>query len=109
MRGMAQSRVEKPEMPSGWSMTRIRSLLLRYRSPSLTAGACVLVAALAACSSGPPLFLGDGRATQQVQCPAADRDSCVQQARAQCGGTNDVVDESSNNGVHTLVFACRAH
>ena len=91
-------------------MTRIRSLLLRYRSPSLTAGASVLVVALAACSSGPPLFLGDGRATQQVQCPAAgDRDSCLQQARAQCGGAYDVVNESSNNGVHTLVFACHAH
>lgn len=91
-------------------MIRIRSLLLRYRSPSLAAGACLLAAALAACSSSPPLFLRDGRATQQVQCPAAgDRDSCVQQARAQCGGNYDVVGESNSNGIHTLVFACRAH
>jgi hypothetical protein len=90
-------------------MTRIRSLLIRYRRPSLAAGACLLAAALAACSSGPPLFLRDGRATQQVQCPAAgDRDSCLQQARAQCGGAYDVVDESSSGGIHTLVFACRA-
>jgi len=91
-------------------MTRIRSLLIRYRSASLAAGACVLAAALAACSSGPPLFLGDGRPTRQVQCPAAgDRDSCRQQARAQCGGDYDAVGDSNNDGIHTLVFACHAH
>ncbi|HTH60725.1 MAG TPA: hypothetical protein VL689_11285 [Paraburkholderia sp.] len=91
-------------------MTRIRSLLIRFRRPSLAAGACLLAASLAACSSGPPLFLGDGRPTQQVQCTSAgDRDSCTQQARAQCGGTFDVVNESDSGGMHTLVFACRAH
>ncbi|PXW16053.1 hypothetical protein [Paraburkholderia caballeronis] len=92
-------------------MTRIRSLLIRHRSTSLAAGACALLAALSACSSGPPLFLSDGRPTQQVQCPASgDRDSCVQQARARCGeGGYDTVDQLNNNGVYTLVFACRAH
>lgn len=91
-------------------MTRIRSLLIRYRSPSLAAGACLLVVTLAACSSSPPLFLRDGRSTQQVQCSAAgDRDACVQQARAQCGGSYDTVDESNSGGIHTLVFACHAH
>jgi len=90
-------------------MTRIRTLLIRYRRPSFAAGVSLLAAALAACSSGPPLFLSDGRPTQQVQCPAAgDRDSCSQQARAQCGGSYDTIDESNNRGVHTLVFACRA-
>lgn len=89
-------------------MTRIRSLLLRYRSPSLAAGACLVAVALAACSSSPPLFLRDGRQTQQVQCPSAgDRDSCVQQARVQCAGNFDTVNESDNGGIHTLVFACR--
>jgi hypothetical protein len=90
-------------------MTRIRSLLIRYRSPSLAAGACLLAAVLAGCSSSPPLFL-NGRPTRQVQCPAAgDRDSCTQQARAQCNGDYDVVGGSNNDGVYTLVFACRAH
>jgi len=89
-------------------MTRIRSLLLRFRRPSLAVGSCVLAAALSACSSGPPLFLNDGRPTQQVQCPTAgDRDSCVQQARAQCTNGYDIVDETDSAGMHTLVFACR--
>jgi len=90
-------------------MTRIRTLLGRYRRQSLAAGVSLLAALLAACSSGPPLFLSDGRATQQVQCSSAgDRDSCSQQARAQCGGSYDTVGQSDNGGMHTLVFACRA-
>ena len=91
-------------------MTRICSLLIRYRSrPLLAAGAGLLVAALSACSSGPPLFLSDGRPTRQVQCSAAgDRDSCAQQARAQCGVSYDTVGQSTSGGVYTLVFACHA-
>jgi len=90
-------------------MIRIRSLLLRYRTPLLAAGASLFAVTLVGCSSSPPLFLRDGRPTRQVQCPAAgDRDSCVQQARAQCGGSYDTVGESDSGGAHTLVFACPA-
>lgn len=91
-------------------MTRIRSLLTRPGRLPLSAGALILASALAACSSAPPLFLSDGRPTQQVQCPSAgDHDSCNQQARVQCGaGGYDTIDESDAGGTHTLVFACRA-
>ncbi|WP_241031049.1 hypothetical protein [Paraburkholderia sp. Ac-20347] len=106
---MAQSHRRKTRKPPGYSMTRFGSSLFRFRRLPFAAGACALLAALSACSSGPPLFLSDGRPTVQVQCPAAgDRDSCVQQARARCGGTYDTVDNSTNGDVYTLVFACRA-
>lgn len=89
-------------------MTRPRSLLIRLRGMPLAAGAAVLLATLAACSSSTPLFLSDGRPTIQVQCPAAgDRDSCEQQARARCGGPYDRVDQSVDGDTFNLVFACR--
>ncbi|HEY4805032.1 MAG TPA: hypothetical protein VIH96_20670 [Paraburkholderia sp.] len=68
-----------------------------------------LIAGLAACSSGPPLFLSDGRPTVQVQCAASgDHDSCAQQARARCAGAGyDTVAHSSDGNNYTLVFACR--
>ncbi|QBR00176.1 hypothetical protein [Paraburkholderia pallida] len=90
-------------------MIRSGSLLSRFGRLSSTLGACAMLAALAACSSGPPLFLSDGRPTVPVQCSAAgDHDSCVQQARARCaGGSYDTVDTSTNGGTYTLVFACR--
>ncbi|PVX70828.1 hypothetical protein [Paraburkholderia unamae] len=90
-------------------MTRPGSSLFRLRRLPFAAGALALVAALAACSSGPPLFLSDGRPTIQVQCPASgDRDSCAQQARARCAGAGyDTVATSTDNGNYTLVFACR--
>lgn len=90
-------------------MTRFGSSFLSCRSWRLpVAGA--LLAALAACSSGPPLFLSDGRPTVQVQCPASgDRDSCVQQARSRCGGAGyDNVAQTTEGNNFTLVFACRA-
>ncbi|WP_322048454.1 hypothetical protein [Paraburkholderia sp. J67] len=90
-------------------MTRFGSLSFRFRKLPFAAGACVLFAALSACSSGPPLFLSDGRPTIQVQCPAGgDRDSCVQQARVRCGGAYDTVDTSTSGDTYTLVFACKA-
>ena len=68
----------------------------------LVAGA----AALAACSSSPPLFTSDGRQTTAVQCPVGS-DTCEQQARAMCGnGGYDVVRESSDNGMRSLLYAC---
>ncbi len=66
-----------------------------------------LLAVLAGCSSSPPLFLPDGRATTLVQCPAGS-DSCVQQARANCGGQFDVVRQSSEEGTLSLIYACPA-
>ncbi|MFP6561136.1 hypothetical protein WJ542_22930 [Paraburkholderia sp. B3] len=85
------------------------SLLSDMRRLPFVATACVVLAALSACSSSPPLFLSDGRPTIQVQCPAAgDRDSCAQQARARCGGTYDTVNTSSDGTNYNLVFACNA-
>ncbi len=93
-------------------MTRFASLSSRksfLRRLPFAAGACALLAALSACSSGPPLFLSDGRPTVQVQCPAGgDRDSCVQQARVRCAGAGyDTVDTSTTGNTYTLVFACK--
>lgn len=65
------------------------------------------IAVLSGCSSSAPLFLSDGRATTLVQCPAGS-DSCVQQARASCGGAYDVVRQSTDRGTLSLIYACRA-
>ncbi|MEZ0600704.1 hypothetical protein ACAX43_00870 [Paraburkholderia sp. IW21] len=65
------------------------------------------IAMLCGCSSSAPLFLSDGRPTTLVQCPAGS-DSCVQQARASCGGAFDVVRQSSGNGTLSLIYACQA-
>ncbi|RKE37240.1 hypothetical protein B0G76_3482 [Paraburkholderia sp. BL23I1N1] len=75
----------------------------------LTCAALALPAAavLSGCSSSAPLFLSDGRPTTLVQCPAGS-DSCSQQASAACGGTFDVVRQSSDNGTLSLIYACRA-
>ena len=72
---------------------------------TLAAGA--VAAALAGCSSSPPLFLADGRQTTLVQCPAGS-DNCAQQASASCGGAFDVVRQSTDNGTLSLIYACRA-
>ena len=66
-----------------------------------------LLAALAGCSSSPPLFLPDGRPTTLVQCPEGS-DSCAQQARADCGGQFEVVRQSSDKGTLNLIYACPA-
>lgn len=73
----------------------------------VAAGMGVMLSALAACSST-PLFMSDGRPTTQVQCQATDSGSCTAQAQARCGDVGfDTVDDAVQNGVHTLVFACR--
>ncbi|MDE1180334.1 hypothetical protein [Paraburkholderia sp.] len=69
--------------------------------------AVAALAAMGACSSAPPLFLPDGRATTLVQCPNGS-DSCQQQARAKCGGDYDVIQQSTENGTISLIYACRA-
>ncbi|WJF92168.1 hypothetical protein QS306_17195 [Paraburkholderia bonniea] len=61
---------------------------------------------MAACSSGPPLFLSDGRPTTQVQCTGSFA-SCEQQARANCDGAFDVVRRSTDNGTLALLYACQ--
>lgn len=85
-------------------MERKLSLYAREGRAVLSLGALLL---LGACSSGPPLFLSDGRATTLVQCPVGS-DSCTQQAAASCGGAFDVVQQSSASGTLNLIYACRA-
>jgi len=75
-------------------------------APGAAAG-FALLAALAGCSSSPPLFLPDGRPTTLVQCPQGS-DSCTQQARAACGGQFDVVRQSNEDGTRSLIYACPA-
>jgi hypothetical protein len=72
---------------------------------TLGATGVALLAALAGCSSSPPLFLPDGRPTTLVQCPEGS-DSCSQQARVNCGGQFQVVRQSSDNGTLSLIYAC---
>jgi hypothetical protein len=80
----------------------------RVTRVALSGTGFALLAALAGCSSSPPLFLSDGRPTTLVQCPVGS-DSCVQQARANCGGGHfDVVRQSSGNGTVSLIYACPA-
>jgi hypothetical protein len=85
-------------------MKRSLSSFARRACATLAAGA---MAVLSGCSSSPPLFLSDGRATTLVQCPAGS-DSCSQQASASCGGAFDVVRQSTENGALNLIYACRA-
>lgn len=86
------------------------SYVARSAGVSLTLTVNVAIAAVAAlsgCSSSPPLFMSDGRATTLVQCPVGS-DSCVQQANASCGGAYDTVRESRDNGTFSLIYACRS-
>jgi predicted small lipoprotein YifL len=71
------------------------------------ASGVAMLAALAGCSSSPPLFLPDGRPTTLVQCPEGS-DSCAQQARANCGGQFDTVRQSKDDGTLSLIYACPA-
>jgi len=68
----------------------------------------IALAALAGCSSAPPLFSPDGLPTTQVQCSAAGGDGCEQQARGMCGGPFEIVRQTTVNGVRNLLFACKA-
>jgi hypothetical protein len=64
---------------------------------------------LSACSSAPPLFSSDGRPTSMIQCPTSGGwSNCQENARAQCAGSYDVLDQSSENGQNGLLIACRA-
>lgn len=70
-----------------------------------------LGAALGGCGGGgAPLFTRDGRPTTQVQCPAAGPwDACTENARGICEGDFDVIQQSTTNGSHDLLFACRTN
>lgn len=75
------------------------------RGASLAA-ALASTGVLAACSSAPPLFSPDGRPTTLVQCPAGS-DNCEQQAQSMCGGAFDAMRTTTDNGVRSLLYACR--
>jgi hypothetical protein len=75
------------------------------RSASLCS-ALAWLAALAGCSSSPPLFAPDGRPTTQVQCPSGSN-LCEQRAQADCGGAYEVVRQSSDAGTRSLLYACK--
>ncbi|WP_246793177.1 hypothetical protein [Burkholderia perseverans] len=67
-----------------------------------------LLASLAGCGGGAPLFTPDGRSTAQVQCPEAGPwDTCLQNARGICDGNFDTIRQSVESGTRTLLFACR--
>lgn len=85
-------------------MKRSLSSFARRAGAALAVGGMAL---LSGCSSSPPLFLSDGRATTLVQCPYGS-DSCTQQASAACGGNYDVVRQSHDNGILSLIYACKA-
>jgi hypothetical protein len=106
---MAQSRSSKNKWPTGISMKRSQPSAARashwVRGASLAA-VLAIAGALAACSSAPPLFSADGRPTTQVQCPAGSN-NCEEQAQAMCGGAFDPMRTTTENGVRTLLYACR--
>ncbi|KMQ81118.1 hypothetical protein BPMI_03048 [Candidatus Burkholderia pumila] len=65
--------------------------------------------ALGGCSSAPPLFSADGRPTQQIQCPAyGGWHNCTDNAKAQCPGGYDVIDQSSADSQNVMLIVCKA-
>ncbi|WP_442857164.1 hypothetical protein [Burkholderia sp. TSV86] len=68
-----------------------------------------LMAGLSGCGGSAPLFTSDGRSTTMVQCPAGGPwETCIQNARGMCGGDFDTIQQSVDNGVRNLLFACKA-
>ncbi|CAB3761019.1 hypothetical protein LMG29739_03520 [Paraburkholderia solisilvae] len=73
-----------------------------YVVATLAAGA-----ALGGCGSSAPLFASDGSPTTVVQCQSGS-DSCEQQAAANCGGGGyEVVRQTVESGVRSLLYACK--
>lgn len=62
--------------------------------------------ALAGCSSAPPLFTSDGRATMQMQCTGgADWSECERRAQVACGsGGYDVLSRATSP--RSMYIAC---
>lgn len=79
------------------------------RSPLLRITVSIaLMAGLAGCGGGAPLFTPDGRPTTRVQCPESGGwNACMQNATGICGGSFDTIQQSVDNGVRSLLFACR--
>ncbi|MBM2765693.1 hypothetical protein LGM65_08855 [Burkholderia anthina] len=71
------------------------------------AGLLALVAGLGGCGGGAPLFTSDGRPTTQVQCTGNDWSNCTDNARAICNGEFDILDQSTDDAVRNLLFACK--
>ncbi|AOR72308.1 hypothetical protein BBJ41_27410 [Burkholderia stabilis] len=65
-----------------------------------------LVAGLGGCG-GAPLFTSDGRPTTQVQCTGSDWSNCTDNARAICSGDFEVIQQSTDDAVRNLLFACK--
>ncbi|WP_443111473.1 hypothetical protein [Burkholderia sp. FERM BP-3421] len=67
-----------------------------------------LMSGLSACGGSAPLFTSDGRSTTLVQCPAGGPwETCTQNAQGICGGDFDTIQQSVDNGVRNLLFACK--
>ncbi|MBF5008165.1 hypothetical protein NUV26_13850 [Burkholderia pseudomultivorans] len=71
------------------------------------AGLLALIAGLGGCGGSAPLFTSDGRPTTQVQCTGDSWGNCTDNARAICNGEYDVLQQSTDGGVRSLLFACR--
>jgi len=67
------------------------------------------IVALAGCSSAPPLFTPDGRATMQVQCTGgSDWSECERRAQVACGsGGYDVLNRTDSSSNRSMYIACR--
>lgn len=73
------------------------------------AAALVCAAAMTGCGGSAPLFTSDGRPTTAVQCSAAGPwENCLDNARGICGSDIDVISQSNADGLHKLLFACKA-
>ncbi len=82
--------------------------VVRGGAAARAVSAAALCSALAGCGGSAPLFTSDGRATTLVQCPAqGPLSACTDNARGICGGGIDIVRESADNGMRSLVFACQ--
>jgi hypothetical protein len=102
LRALKEKKEEQP-------MTRTLRLHRSRAAAPLAACAAILCLVLAGCGGGAPLFTSDGRATTLVQCPReGPASACMENARGMCGGDFDVVKQYDDNGMHNLVFACRA-
>jgi hypothetical protein len=64
---------------------------------------------LGACSSAPPLFTSDGRATTQVSCSSGNNwAECDRRAQVICGaGGYDLLSHSETDNQRTAYIACR--
>ncbi|MGU7783645.1 hypothetical protein [Burkholderia sp. PU8-34] len=70
-------------------------------------GLIALLAGLGGCGGSAPLFTSDGRPTTLVQCTGNSWSNCTDNARATCNGEFDILKQSEDSGVRSLLFACR--